>query len=101
MEKKSLCTDSVCIFQGDIWAESTLLGLRWRYYACMEGAVYDISEWAACQSDNLKHLQANTHSVQYRIVSGKKNPPSKNNTPEFPRYVFFKSLEVVCAESTY
>lgn len=53
----------------------------------MEGAVYDISEWAACQSDNLKHLQANTHSVQYRIVSGKKNPPSKNNTPEFPRYV--------------
>ncbi|KAG0713853.1 hypothetical protein GWK47_015271 [Chionoecetes opilio] len=48
------------------------------------GAVYDISEWAACQSDNLKHLQANTHSVQYRIVSGKKNPPSKNNTPEFP-----------------
>ncbi|XP_045101597.1 putative uncharacterized protein DDB_G0277255 isoform X2 [Portunus trituberculatus] len=70
--------------EGDIWAESTLLGLRWRYYACMEGAVYDISEWAACQSDNLKHLQANTHSVQYRIVSGKKNPPSKNNTPEFP-----------------
>lgn len=53
----------------------------------MEGAVYDISEWAACQSDNLKHLQANTHSVQYRIVSGKKTPPSKNNTPEFPRYV--------------
>lgn len=70
--------------EGDIWAESTLLGLRWRYYACMEGAVYDISEWAACQSENLKHLQANTHSVQYRIVSGKKNPPSKNNTPEFP-----------------
>lgn len=78
------------LLQGDIWAESTLLGLRWRYYACMEGAVYDISEWAACQSDNLKHLQANTHSVQYRIVSGKKNPPSKNNTPEFPRYVFVK-----------
>ncbi|XP_071539041.1 uncharacterized protein [Panulirus ornatus] len=70
--------------EGDIWAESTLLGLRWRYYACMEGAVYDISDWAACQSENLKHLQANTHSVQYRIVSGKKNPPSKNNTPEFP-----------------
>ncbi|KAK3852836.1 hypothetical protein Pcinc_040589 [Petrolisthes cinctipes] len=72
--------------EGDIWAESTMLGLRWRYYACMEGAVYDISDWAACQSDNLKHLQANTHSVQYRIVSGKKNHPAKNtnSTPEFP-----------------
>nr|XP_045621067.1 probable serine/threonine-protein kinase DDB_G0282963 isoform X1 [Procambarus clarkii] len=69
--------------EGDIWAESTFLGLRWKYYACMEGAVYDISDWAACQSENLKHLQANTHSVQYRIVSGKKSPPSKNNTPEF------------------
>ncbi|KAK8745743.1 hypothetical protein OTU49_000355 [Cherax quadricarinatus] len=70
--------------EGDIWAESTFLGLRWKYYACMEGAVYDISDWAACQSENLKHLQANTHSVQYRIVSGKKSPPSKNNAPEFP-----------------
>lgn len=70
--------------EGDIWAESTMFGLRWRYYACMEGAVYDISEWAACQNENLKHLQANTHSVQYRIVSGKKNPANKNNTPDFP-----------------
>lgn len=58
----------------------------------MEGAVYDISEWAACQSENLKHLQANTHSVQYRIVSGKKNPPSKRNTPEFPRFVVMSYL---------
>lgn len=70
--------------EGDIWAESTMFGLRWRYYACMEGAVYDISEWAACQNENLKHLQSNTHSVQYRIVSGKKNPANKNNTPDFP-----------------
>ncbi|XP_076058246.1 uncharacterized protein LOC143035275 isoform X2 [Oratosquilla oratoria] len=70
--------------EGDIWAESVMFGLRWRYYACMEGAVYDISEWAACQSENLKHLQANTHSVQYRIVSGKKTPAGKNSINDFP-----------------
>ena len=56
--------------QGDIWAESSWLGLIWRYYACMDGGVFDISEWAACQSQSLKHLQANHHTVQYRIISG-------------------------------
>lgn len=93
------------VLQGDIWAESTMLGLRWRYFACMEGAVYDISEWAACQSENLKHLQANTHSVQYRIVSGKKNPPSKRNTPEFPRFVviflFWAHFQIVAKKAKY
>lgn len=102
---KNFCEQKLCLplwLQGDIWAESTLLGLRWRYYACMEGAVYDISDWAACQSENLKHLQANTHSVQYRIVSGKKNPPSKNNTPEFPRYVFiYLFIFLQCPSNSY
>lgn len=58
--------------QGDIWAESRLMGFLWHYYACMEGAVYDVTDWAACQAGNLKHLRANTHSVQYRIVLGQR-----------------------------
>ncbi|KAF0301571.1 DnaJ subfamily C member 14 [Amphibalanus amphitrite] len=64
--------------EGDIWAESRWLGLLWRYYACMDGGVFDISEWAACQSQSLKHLQANHHTVQYRIISGAKRhrPPA-------------------------
>ena len=32
-----------------MWAESRYMGLRSNYYACMEGAVYDITEWANCQ----------------------------------------------------
>ncbi|CAB3374143.1 Hypothetical predicted protein [Cloeon dipterum] len=59
--------------EGDIWAESSLMGFLWYYYACMEGSVYDITEWAACQADNLRHLKANSHAVQYRIVLGKRN----------------------------
>ncbi|XP_076663522.1 uncharacterized protein LOC143366358 [Andrena cerasifolii] len=62
--------------EGDIWAESRLMGFLWHYYACMEGAVYDVTDWAACQAGNLKHLRANTHSVQYRIVLGQR-PPSQ------------------------
>nr|CAD7411638.1 unnamed protein product [Timema poppensis] len=57
--------------EGDIWAESSMFGFLWHYFACMDGAVYDITEWAACQAENLRHLRANTHNVQYRIVLGK------------------------------
>ena len=73
-----VCSDSTIsqsgpsLPQGDIWAESRWLGVFWRYYACMDGSVFDISEWAACQSQSLKHLQANHHTVQYRIISGAK-----------------------------
>jgi DnaJ homolog subfamily C member 14 len=64
----------LCVWsQGDIWAESSVMGFLWYYYACMEGSVYDITEWAACQADNLRHLKANSHAVQYRIVLGKRN----------------------------
>ena len=35
--------------EGDLWAESRYMGFRSNYYACMEGAVYDITEWANCQ----------------------------------------------------
>lgn len=56
------------------------MGFRWHYYACMEGAVYDVTEWAACQAGNLKHLRANTHSVQYRIVLGQRLPSQTSSS---------------------
>lgn len=52
--------------EGDIWAEAKVFGFLWHYYACMEGAVYDITEWAGCQKDSLKHLRPDAHHVQYR-----------------------------------
>lgn len=58
--------------EGDIWAESGMWGLVMLYFACMDGAVYQITEWASCQKKNLKHMKANTHLVQYRIVLGNK-----------------------------
>lgn len=56
--------------QGDIWAETSFFGFRWRYLALMEGKVHDITEWANCQKGALSHLQPNSHIVQYRIVLG-------------------------------
>ncbi|KAK9876895.1 hypothetical protein WA026_015931 [Henosepilachna vigintioctopunctata] len=59
--------------EGDIWAEAQCFGLLWHYYACMEGGVYDITDWASCQKDSLKHIKSDSHHVQYRIALGKQN----------------------------
>ena len=42
----------MCVFffrQGDLLAESSFLGYKLHFYACMEGEVFDVTEWAACQ----------------------------------------------------
>ncbi|XP_072940506.1 uncharacterized protein [Epargyreus clarus] len=60
--------------EGDIWAESSMMGLLVMYYACMDGAVYQITQWASCQKKNLKQLRPDCHVVQYRIVLGARAP---------------------------
>ncbi|SPP88264.1 transcription factor SFL2 [Drosophila guanche] len=67
---------------GDIWAETSMMGLRWKYLALMDGKVYDITEWANCQKGALSHLEPNSHMVQYRIVRGaQQQPPSQQPQP--------------------
>uniref|UniRef100_A0A1L8DU72 Putative molecular chaperone dnaj superfamily protein n=1 Tax=Nyssomyia neivai TaxID=330878 RepID=A0A1L8DU72_9DIPT len=67
--------------EGDIWAETTFMGLCWKYLALMEGNVYDITEWANCQKGALSHLQPNSHSVQYRIVLGNQQQQQQQQQP--------------------
>lgn len=55
--------------EGDVWAETSMLGFLWHYYACMEGKVFDITEWVACKKEFFKHMQANAHHVFYRIAT--------------------------------
>ncbi|XP_061583433.1 dnaJ homolog subfamily C member 14 [Cololabis saira] len=59
--------------EGDLWAESSMLGLRITYFACMEGKVYDITEWAGCQRIV---ISPDTHRVPYHISFGAKNSSS-------------------------
>lgn len=66
--------------EGDIWAEARCFGFLWHYYACMEGSVYDITDWAGCQKDTLKHLKPDSHHVQYRIALGKQNNQPRRNS---------------------
>lgn len=71
--------------EGDIWAEARCFGFLWNYYACMDGGVYDITEWAGCQKDSLKHLKPDSHHVQYRISLGKQNTGSSRRHSTSPR----------------
>ncbi|KAJ8917785.1 hypothetical protein NQ315_010691 [Exocentrus adspersus] len=66
--------------EGDIWAEARVFGFLWHYYACMEGSVYDITDWAGCQKESLKHLRPDSHHVQYRIALGKQNNQTRRHT---------------------
>ncbi|XP_050539083.1 dnaJ homolog dnj-5 [Daktulosphaira vitifoliae] len=81
----ALCNVHHSARDGDIWAESSMFGLRWKYYGCMEGGVYNITDWATCQHSSLKHMRADTHSVQYRIIfGGKQQTPEPTVSPSPP-----------------
>ncbi|KAM6039184.1 LOW QUALITY PROTEIN: dnaJ homolog subfamily C member 14 [Chlamydotis macqueenii] len=56
--------------EGDLWAESSLLGLKITYFAVMGGKVYDITEWAGCQRVGIP----DTHRVPYHISFGSRGP---------------------------
>ncbi|XP_021238505.1 dnaJ homolog subfamily C member 14 [Numida meleagris] len=56
--------------EGDLWAESSLLGLKITYFAMMDGKVYDITEWAGCQRVG---ICPDTHRVPYHISFGVRN----------------------------
>ncbi|CAG9535528.1 unnamed protein product [Cercopithifilaria johnstoni] len=62
----------------DIWAETRFGGFIWIYYACLDGVVYDITQWATCSSNHLKHMKANSHMVQYRLMTTLGPPMNKN-----------------------
>ncbi|XP_038609097.1 dnaJ homolog subfamily C member 14 [Tachyglossus aculeatus] len=57
--------------EGDLWAESSLLGLKITYFALMDGKVYDITEWAGCQR---VCISPDTHRVPYHISFGSRTP---------------------------
>lgn len=69
--------------EGDLWAESSMLGLRITFFAFMDGKVYDITEWAGCQRIG---ISPDTHRVPYHISFGSKNngSSSRQRTPSEP-----------------
>ncbi|ETN83987.1 DnaJ domain protein [Necator americanus] len=58
----------------DIWVETRLCGFLWVYFTCCDGVIYDITDWATCEANYLKHVRPNSHAVQYRLVSPSRRP---------------------------
>lgn len=52
---------------GEIWLESSIFGLRWKYFGCMNGGVYDITDWGVCQRGNLIDMQPDGHYILYKF----------------------------------
>ncbi|XP_014789481.1 dnaJ homolog subfamily C member 14 [Octopus bimaculoides] len=71
------CKTNHAANEGDVWAESTVLGFLWHYYTCIDGVIYDITEWVSCQKKLFKHMKSNAHRVSYRIE------PTTNKTKSF------------------
>ncbi|NWV80056.1 DJC14 protein, partial [Dasyornis broadbenti] len=53
--------------EGDLWAESSLLGLKVTYLARMDGRVYDVTEWAGCQR---VAISPDSHRAPYHLSFG-------------------------------
>ncbi|KAK2710469.1 dnaJ homolog dnj-5-like [Artemia franciscana] len=74
---------------GELWAESRWMGLKWIYLACMENTIFEITEWGNCQSGSLRHLKPNVHAVQYKLKpwnasNGTPNQEQRKNTCQDP-----------------
>ncbi|RMB92418.1 hypothetical protein DUI87_31135 [Hirundo rustica rustica] len=53
--------------EGDLWAESSLLGLKVTYLARMDSHIYDVTEWAGCQRVT---ISPDSHRVPYHLSFG-------------------------------
>lgn len=65
--------------EGDLWAESSLLGLKITYFAMMDGKIYDITEWAGCQRVG---ISPDTHRVPYHLSFGPRGTGRHRSTPK-------------------
>ncbi|NXO45817.1 DJC14 protein, partial [Locustella ochotensis] len=72
--------------EGDLWAESSLLGLKVTYLARMDGHIYDVTEWAGCQR---VAISPDSHRVPYHLsfgartaaAAGRQRAPPKGSSP--------------------
>jgi len=51
---------------GDVWAENSLFGLNWTCYVCMDGEIFELTEWAECQ-DLRSTIPVNSHRIVCRL----------------------------------
>lgn len=53
--------------EGDLWAESSFFGFKLHFYACMEGDIFDVTDWAACQGLGKYRSGVDPHTVYLKL----------------------------------
>ncbi|XP_058950444.2 uncharacterized protein [Pocillopora verrucosa] len=76
----SRCNTRHAAKEGDLWAESSFLGYKLHFYACMEGEIFDVTEWAACQG--IGRVEANPHTVHLKLKTRQTQQSSFNSRSE-------------------
>ncbi|XP_028404741.1 uncharacterized protein LOC114527282 [Dendronephthya gigantea] len=57
---------------GDVWVETSHLGFKYYCFLCMDGRVYEVTEWGACQG--LLRMRPNSHTVYMSVRSNNYSP---------------------------
>lgn len=76
----SRCNTRHAAKEGDLWAESSFLGYKLHFYACMEGEIFDVTEWAACQG--IGRVEANPHTVHLKLKTRQTHQSGFNSRSE-------------------
>ena len=58
--------------EGDVWVETSHMGFKYYCFLCMNGQVYEVTEWGSCQG--LLRLKANSHHVFISVRSNHHSP---------------------------
>ncbi|KAK2179121.1 hypothetical protein NP493_512g02039 [Ridgeia piscesae] len=69
--------------EDDVWAETRYV-FRYSYFACMDGIIYNITEWATCQG-RLSGLSPNLHKVQVHLKRRHQTRTRDEDLDEFLR----------------
>eukprot|EP00040_Diaphanoeca_grandis_P000639 m.16077 g.16077 ORF g.16077 m.16077 type:complete len:411 (-) comp10871_c0_seq1:60-1292(-) len=57
------CNSYHVAHEGDIWVETQFV-FRWHFYACLDGYIYEINEWAECMKIHDK-IVPNAHDIRF------------------------------------
>lgn len=79
----SSCYEHHSAREDDLWAE-TGYSFCYNYFACMEGVIYNITEWAVCQG-KLRDLKPNLHRVQVHLKTRPRNRTREKELDELLR----------------
>jgi len=61
------CHDYHEVKTNDFWCETSMIGLKVNYYAYLDDAVYDVTDWVTCRKEEFDFVQPNSHDIMCKL----------------------------------